>query len=57
MLSESQKASASKLAGAAKVGRLSIFIGAGISIPSGAPSWGGGAIGNACHQGEHERRR
>jgi hypothetical protein len=42
MLSESQKASASKLAGAAKVGRLSIFIGAGISIPSGAPSWGGG---------------
>lgn len=44
MLSESQKASASKLAGAAKVGRLSIFIGAGISIPSGAPSWGGGGL-------------
>ena len=41
MLSESQKANASRLAGDAKVGRLSVFVGAGISIPSGAPSWGG----------------
>eukprot|EP00573_Skeletonema_grethae_P009645 CAMPEP_0201694616 /NCGR_PEP_ID=MMETSP0578-20130828/6805_1 /ASSEMBLY_ACC=CAM_ASM_000663 /TAXON_ID=267565 /ORGANISM="Skeletonema grethea, Strain CCMP 1804" /LENGTH=474 /DNA_ID=CAMNT_0048180311 /DNA_START=63 /DNA_END=1487 /DNA_ORIENTATION=- len=41
MLSESQKANASRLAGDAKAGRLSVFVGAGISIPSGAPSWGG----------------
>ena len=41
MLSDGQKAEASKLADLASVGRLSIFIGAGISIPSGAPSWGG----------------
>lgn len=41
MLSESQKANASRLAGDAKVDRLSVFVGAGISIPSGAPSWGG----------------
>jgi NAD-dependent SIR2 family protein deacetylase len=41
MLSESQKANASRLAGDAKIGRLSVFVGAGISKPSGGPSWGG----------------
>jgi len=40
MLSDSQKANAQKLAGDAKVSRLSVFVGAGISMASGAPSWG-----------------
>jgi hypothetical protein len=40
MLSNEQKDNASNLSVTAKSGRLSIFIGAGISIPSGAPSWG-----------------
>ena len=41
MLSKSEKANALSLAESAKAGRLAIFIGAGVSIPSGAPSWGG----------------
>lgn len=41
MLTETQKANALDLAEAAMAGRLSVFVGAGISIPSGAPSWGG----------------
>eukprot|EP00574_Skeletonema_japonicum_P006793 CAMPEP_0201717054 /NCGR_PEP_ID=MMETSP0593-20130828/2895_1 /ASSEMBLY_ACC=CAM_ASM_000672 /TAXON_ID=267983 /ORGANISM="Skeletonema japonicum, Strain CCMP2506" /LENGTH=443 /DNA_ID=CAMNT_0048207019 /DNA_START=41 /DNA_END=1372 /DNA_ORIENTATION=- len=41
MLSEGQIANAVRLAEDAKAGRLSVFVGAGISIPSGAPSWGG----------------
>lgn len=41
MLSESQKSNAMSLAKSAKAGRLAVFVGAGISIPSGAPSWGG----------------
>jgi len=40
MLSQRQKIRASTLARDAKVGRLAIFLGAGVSIPSGAPSWG-----------------
>ena len=39
MLSKSQKANALSLTESAKAGRLAIFIGAGVSIPSGAPSW------------------
>lgn len=41
MLSESQKSHCLRLAKDAKIGRLTVFVGAGISIPSGAPSWGG----------------
>jgi len=41
MLNESQLKEIERLASIQKAGRLSVFIGAGISIPSGAPSWGG----------------
>ena len=41
MLNESQLKEVERLASCQKSGRLSVFIGAGISIPSGAPSWGG----------------
>lgn len=40
MLSDKQQQDAARLENSAARGRLSIFIGAGISIPSGAPSWG-----------------
>lgn len=41
MLSPELKAEAERLAAIAKNGSLSIFFGAGVSFPSGLPSWGG----------------
>lgn len=41
MLSESLRAEAARLAAKARGGTLSVFFGAGVSFPSGTPSWGG----------------
>lgn len=41
MLSEEMKAKARDLAAKARAGSLSVFFGAGVSYPSGLPSWGG----------------
>jgi len=57
MLSDSQKSSAMSLARSVKAGRLVIFIGAGVSIPSGAPSWGGLLDQLAIEAGMNEEDR
>jgi len=41
MLSESLQKETSRLQDAAEIGRLSLLFGAGVSFPSGLPSWGG----------------
>mmetsp|Transcript_23739 Transcript_23739/g.43015 ORF Transcript_23739/g.43015 Transcript_23739/m.43015 type:complete len:521 (+) Transcript_23739:50-1612(+) len=41
MLTDEQKGQAARLQKMAEDGRLSVFIGAGVSFPSGLPSWGG----------------
>lgn len=41
MLNEQLRAEASRLAAKACAGTLSVFFGAGVSFPSGMPSWGG----------------
>jgi hypothetical protein len=41
MLTEAQLADVARLQSSFKAGRLSVFVGAGVSIPSGTPSWEG----------------